>query len=253
MLSIEHLSVEVGDRTVLHDLSLDIPAGETHALLGPNGAGKTTLLHTLMGFPRYRVVEGRIRLAGQDITGLPVDERARLGIGLAFQRPPVVRGVKVRDLAEVCRETGGDGGAVFPLAEELNVVGLLGRDANAGFSGGETKRTELLQLLAQHPRFAMLDEPESGVDLDNIGLLGRAIARLLGKGERPPQHKVSGLIITHTGRILQYFHADRGHVLMDGRLVCSGNPLDLFEHIEEHGYAGCLECAVCLTHSTGQP
>jgi len=250
MLSVEHLSVMIGERQVLKEVSLAIGSGETHALLGPNGSGKTTLLHTIMGFPRYRVRQGRIIFQGEDITGLPVDERARRGLALAFQRPPVVRGVKVEQLAEVCAATGGDGGPIGPLAESLGVVELLAREANAGFSGGETKRTELLQLLAQHPYLAMLDEPESGVDLDSIGLLGRAIARLLGKEERPLSHAVSGLIITHTGRILQYVHADRGHVLMDGSLVCSGNPLDLFEHIEQHGYAGCMECAVCLQHQT---
>jgi len=247
MLRIEQLSVRVGERVVLKDISLHIPEGESHALLGPNGSGKTTLLHTIMGFPRYQVLAGRILFRGEDVTRLPVDERARRGMALAFQRPPVVRGIKVRQLAEVCARTGEDGGDVDLLASELEVEGLLGREVNAGFSGGETKRTELLQLLAQHPRFAMLDEPESGVDLDSINLLGRAIARLLGKEDRPPAHRVSGLIITHTGRILQYFHADRGHVLMQGALVCSGNPLDLFEHIEKHGYAGCMECAVCLS------
>ncbi|MCR4393138.1 MAG: ATP-binding cassette domain-containing protein, partial [Dehalococcoidales bacterium] len=142
MLDIENLSVEVEGKEILHDINLHIRTGETHVLFGPNGAGKSTLLSTIMGFPKYRVIRGRIIFNGKDITGLPVDERARLGIGMSFQRPPVVRGVKTRDVLAACLKQRGDGEMIRKLAEKADLVDFLDRDINYGFSGGEIKRSE---------------------------------------------------------------------------------------------------------------
>ena len=181
MLKIEGLHVETHGKEILHGVNLHVEAGETHALFGPNGSGKTTLLMAIMGFPRYKITEGRILFKGQDITHASLDERARLGIGMSFQRPPVVRGVKTRDMVRACMGGREDDEAIARLAERLNMGELMDREINYGFSGGEIKRSELLQLLAQMPDLVLLDEPESGVDLVNIALIGQMINELLQK------------------------------------------------------------------------
>lgn len=248
MLKVEGLNVAVGDRHILRDINLEIRPGETHVLFGPNGSGKSTLLGTLVGFPRYKVLEGRILFKGEDITHLPVHERARRGIGLSFQRPPTIRGLTMRDMVRICargRELPAD------LPAQLNFESFMEREVNLGFSGGEMKRSELLQLIAQDPDLVLLDEPESGVDLENINLIGRIINRLLDRGtpgqchktgQRCRRHNKSGLVITHTGYILQYVNADVGHVMFEGRLACSGNPLELFNCIQQEGYGACIRC-----------
>lgn len=244
LLAIEGLHVRIGGREVLRGIDLVIRDGETHVLLGPNGSGKTTLFSTLVGLPGYEVTAGSITYKGADLTGMTVDERARAGIGVAFQRPPAVRGVKLRQVMEVASAGSVDSERIARIAEDLDVAGMLDRDVNLGFSGGEAKRSEMAQLLAQEPQLALFDEPESGVDLDNISVVGGAIAQLL-KGERASERPRAGLIITHTGHILKFVNADVGHVLFDGRLACEGNPLDLIDDIVSHGYEGCVECAAC--------
>ena len=242
MLDIENLSVEVEGKEILHDINLHIRTGETHVLFGPNGAGKSTLLSTIMGFPKYRVVRGRILFNGKDITGLPVDERARLGIGMSFQRPPVVRGVKTRDVLAACLKQRGDGEMIKKLAEKADLVDFLDRDVNYGFSGGEIKRSELMQLLAQHPELVLLDEPESGVDLVNISLIGKLINELLEKDCPIRNRKCMGLIITHTGYILDYVNARTGYVMCDGTIGCEGDPHEMLATIKEKGYKQCITC-----------
>ena len=241
MLVVRNLSVAVGNRQILHDVNLELPVGETHALFGPNGSGKTTLLMTIMGSPRCRVLEGTIRFDGQDITGLPMDQRARLGIGMSFQRPPTVRGVRTRDILEASAAKRGDGDSVAQIVDSLNVADLMDREVNHGFSGGEIKRSELLQLFAQAPRLVLLDEPESGVDLVNMGLVGKITNQLLEKELRRTRSR-SGLIITHTGYILEYVHASKGYVMIDGELRSEGNPLDVLDCIKSRGYEECIAC-----------
>lgn len=242
MLDIENLSVEVEGKEILHDINLHIRTGETHVLFGPNGAGKSTLLSTIMGFPKYRVIRGRIIFNGKDITGLPVDERARLGIGMSFQRPPVVRGVKTRDVLAACLKQRGDGEMIKKLAEKADLVDFLDRDINYGFSGGEIKRSELMQLLAQRPELVLLDEPESGVDLVNISLIGKLINELLEKDCPIRNRKCMGLIITHTGYILDYVNARTGYVMCDGTIGCEGDPHEMLATIKEKGYKQCITC-----------
>lgn len=251
MLVLESLSVAVAGRPVLNDINLEIKPGETHVLFGPNGSGKTTLLGTIMGFPRYEVTAGRILFHDKDITRLPVNERAAMGIGMAFQRPPTLRGVMLRDIVQIASRK-----QVSPdtLAGSLNMNDFLEREVNHGFSGGELKRSELLQLLAQNPDLILLDEPESGVDLENMALIGQAINHLLEKEVAPWDSRSlreirrgrtkSGLIITHTGYILNYVEADVGHVLYKGMLSCSGNPRELFGCIKRIGYGECVRCAL---------
>ena len=246
MLQVHDLSVEVEGKEILHQINLSIGEGETHALFGPNGGGKTTLLMAIMGFPRYKITHGQIIFKGQDITEASLDERARLGIGMSFQRPPVVRGVKMRDMVTACIEShgGGNGDAIDKLAERLNMVDLMDREINYGFSGGEIKRSELLQLLAQGPDLVLLDEPESGVDLVNMSLIGEMINELLQK-ELKRRRTRSCLIITHTGHILDYVHATKGYVLLEGTIPCERDALEVLDSIKENGYEGCVKCLVC--------
>lgn len=238
MLELLALAVKVEGREVLRDINLKIRYGETHVLFGPNGSGKTTLLMALMGFPRYEVVHGRIMLAGEDVTELPPDERARRGMGIMFQRPPTVRGVSLEQMVSISSRNDVD---VSSLAGGMNLETFLGRDVNHGFSGGEIKRSELLQLQAQDPDLVLLDEPESGVDMENLELVGKAIRRLLQKDLVRKRSK-GGLIITHTGYILDYLEADYGHVLCDGTIVCSGNPREQLEGIRKYGFEECATC-----------
>jgi Fe-S cluster assembly ATP-binding protein len=229
---------------------LKIAEGETFILFGPNGSGKTTLLMTLMGFGGYDVVQGKITFRGHDITHMPTYERARLGIGMSFQRPPTIHGLKTRHLVQMCgRERQVD---VDSMAKQVNFEDFLERDINSGFSGGEIKRSELLQLMAQQPHLVLFDEPESGVDLENMALIGKTARALLdGPLEPTPlttmkeiraSHGVAGLIITHTGYILDYVNADRGQVMYNGSLCCQGRPRDILDHISKYGYKECVRC-----------
>jgi Fe-S cluster assembly ATP-binding protein len=239
MLEIEDLWVAIDEKEVLKGINLVVPLGETHILFGKNGSGKSTLLMAIMGFVRYRVNRGQIRFLGQDITHLPTYERARLGLGLSFQRPPTVRGVKTGDLLRVCSQ-----GRISPeaLAAFYNFTPFLDREVNYGFSGGEIKRSELLQLLAQDPKMLLLDEPESGVDLENLQVVGEIIRHLLQKDRRRQHREKSGLIITHTGFIMDYVDADRAYILGEGRLCCQGNPRELLRDIKNYGYEECAKC-----------
>ena len=242
LLEIDDLVVSVDDREILHGLNLAVKPGETNVIFGPNGGGKTTLLMTIMGLPRYNVLRGKIYFKGQDITAMPVDERARLGIGISFQRPPVVRGVKTRDMVMACLHDGENNPLVEELAEKAHMTDFLGRDINSGFSGGEIKRSEMLQLLAQSPDLVLLDEPESGVDLENIALIGDLINEVLGKTHPIRERSRSGLIISHTGFILDYVNARTGYVLCGGQIICDGDPRDILNTIKEKGYQECVAC-----------
>ena len=242
MLEIKDLSVAVEDKEIIHDVNMTIKNGETHVLFGPNGAGKSTLLMAIMGFPKYKVTKGSVSFKGKDITNLSVDERARMGIGISFQRPPVVRGVKTQDMVAACLQGRGDGDMINELAAKADLNDFLERDINYGFSGGEVKRSELMQLLAQRPELTLLDEPESGVDLVNIALIGELMNDLLEKNCPIQQRKCMGLIITHTGHILDYVNARTGYVMCDGTIGCVGDPHEMLATIREKGYEECINC-----------
>ena len=249
MLQIEDLQVKLGNKEILKHIDLEIQPGETHILFGPNGSGKTSLLMTIMGYPQYEVAAGKIVFKGEDITYLPIDERAMLGIGMSFQRPPTINGLKTRQMVQLCAK---DEVNEEDLAKQVNFEEFLDRDVNAGFSGGEIKRSELLQLLAQSPDLMLFDEPESGVDMENISLVGKTIASLLQKDLSDVEKKSKmqakrertkmGLIITHTGYILDYVAADKGQVLYDGTLSCVSNPHEILNCVGESGYKECVRC-----------
>jgi len=251
MLQIEGFKVEVGGKTILNNLDMEIPEGETHILFGPNGSGKTSLMMTIMGFSGYNVTNGKITYKGEDITDMPINERALLGIGVSFQRPPTINGLKINEIVEICDVSRSVN--VEELAKQLNFVDFLDRDVNHNFSGGEIKRSELLQLVAQQPDLILLDEPESGVDLESISLIGDTINSLLHRGTQCPQERPrkeiiagltkSALVITHTGHILDYITADRGQVLYNGVLCCSRNAREILKWIREYGYEECVRCS----------
>ncbi|BCS87098.1 ABC transporter ATP-binding protein [Pseudodesulfovibrio sediminis] len=250
MLTIEDLHVKIGDKEVLKGINLEINEGETFILFGPNGSGKTSLLMSLMGFSGYNITKGKIIFKGEDITHAPMYERARLGVGMSFQRPPTIHGLRTRHLVQRCSRKGEVNTEL--LAATVNMTEFLDRDINAGFSGGEIKRSELLQLMAQQPDLVLFDEPESGVDMENMQLVGKVardvldgnfdVAPDLTLKERKARTKTAGLIITHTGYILDYVNADRGQVLYQGHLCCEGRPRDILDHIREHGYQECVRC-----------
>ncbi|MCW3130775.1 MAG: ABC transporter ATP-binding protein [Methanophagales archaeon] len=244
MLEIKDLTVEVEGKEIIRDLNLNIEEGEVHVLLGPNGCGKTTLLMTILGLPNYKVKKGRIAFKGVDITSLPTNKRVKLGMGMSFQHPPEIRGIKLGDMVNIARgrkeeEIDED---VIELARRLNIsVDFLNRDVNLGFSGGEVKRSEILQLLAQSPDFIMFDEPDSGVDIENIELIGGIMSELLDRNKMPSKRKKAGLIITHSGFIMRYMKADRAHVMLEGRIACSGTPDEITKNVMENGFEKCVE------------
>lgn len=243
MLEIKNLSVEVGNRKVLRNVNLTVLSGSTSVLFGPNGSGKSSLLMTIMGLGNYKVLEGQIIFDGEDITNMPIHERAQRGIGLMSQRPPNLTGVQLKTMLRATSH-----GAKDPkeLAATLDMERFLDRDVNVGFSGGEIKRSELLQLAAQNPCMYMLDEPESGVDLESIERVGNMIHELITGGAscagRRTREGKSALVITHTGQILDYIEADRGYVMCNGSVSCAGNPRELLREIRNKGYEECIKC-----------
>lgn len=234
MLQVQNLTVKVDGKEVLTDINFEIKKGQTLALLGPNGSGKTSLLMAIMGFSDYKVTKGDIIFDGKRVNDLSIDQRARLGLGMMFQRPPAVRGIKTRQMIDIIKKDRFD---IEKNAEELNLRQFLDRDINLGFSGGELKRSELYQLSACSPKLSLFDEPESGVDLENIVLVGKVMNQILDRNKDN-----AGLIITHTGYIFDYVKPDQGCILVAGRLHCMGDPKAILETIKKHGYEWCITC-----------
>ncbi len=236
ILEIENLNVTVDGKKVLTDFNLKIPQGEVHVIFGPNGSGKSSLIFSILGFPKYRIISGSILFKGKDITDLPTNERVKLGIGVTFQHPPSIRGVKLGDvLNNINKKNIEAAGGEKTLAQKVNFpASFFERDLNYGFSGGEVKRSEVLQILVQRPEFIMLDEPDSGVDVENLELIGKVINELLINN--------SGMLITHQGYILRYVKVDQAHVIINGCIACSGEPMLTLDHILREGYWWCSQC-----------
>lgn len=241
LLEISNLEVEVEGKQILKGVNLQINEGETHVLLGPNGAGKSTLFMTILGFPNYNVTKGKIIYKGNDITQLETHERIKLGLGVTFQNPPAIRGVKLEDLLKIVdkkHEYKSDDELtedVIKLGKKLKLnENFLERDVNLGFSGGEVKRSELLQLLAQQPDFIMFDEPDSGVDIENVELISKEISTLLDQENKNSQK--GGLLITHLGYILRFVKATHAHVLIDGKISKTGDPDEIMTQIRKSGF-----------------
>jgi Fe-S cluster assembly ATP-binding protein len=236
VLLIEGLKASVGSREILRGIDLEVCSGEVHAVMGPNGSGKSTLSHVIAGRPGYEVTGGKVTLDGYDILGLPAWKRARAGVFLAMQYPIEVPGVSLVDALSAAFVSFGRSPALVPslLEREADRVGLdrrfLSRPLNVDLSGGERKRNETLQMSVIGPLFAILDEIDSGLDVDAL----RAVARRIEAATA--ESGLGVLAITHYNRLLHELHADRIHVLAGGRIVASGGP-ELAEELETTGYA----------------
>jgi Fe-S cluster assembly ATP-binding protein len=241
MLNLRDLHARVGDREILRGLSLEVPAGEVHAIMGPNGAGKSTLSYVLTGRPGYDVTAGSAELDGVDLLGLEADERAARGLFLSFQYPLEIPGVPaltfIRSALNAQRKARGEPEVSAPeflkrarsFAAELKMdFDMLKRPLNVGFSGGEKKRMEILQMALLSPRFMILDETDSGLDIDALRIVSEGVNAL-----RAPERSM--LVITHYQRLLDYIRPDRVHVLAAGRIVASGGP-ELALELERDGY-----------------
>ncbi len=230
MIKIEDLHVKVKENEILKGLDLNIKKHEKHVLMGPNASGKTTLALTIMGFPQYKITQGKIRLGGKLINNLPIDERARLGIALTFQSPPKVD----INFGKFIDEIEAKFGSSPPRTELQSWMAKFGeevehlkyRDLNDGLSGGEKKRSELIQVLSMRPKFIILDEIDSGVDIDSLKLIGE----ILDKRDE------SMLIITHYRHILNYIRVDKVHLIGLGKILVTGRPDKILDSIEKYGY-----------------
>jgi Fe-S cluster assembly ATP-binding protein len=242
LLEVRDLTVDVEGKRVLDDVSLSIGFGETVLLMGPNGSGKSSLINSILGNPNYIVKGGTIHFNGKEITSMPTEERALLGLGVSFQFPPKIRGVTLRSLANRLRSGQGGEAEVEKAASLLNLTGFLDRDIHVGFSGGEMKRAELFFLLLQRPVLSLIDEPDSGVDVENMATVGRAISELLGAGPGNAQRRPSALIVTHTGHISRYVLTQRTYLMQDGRMICYGETEGLVNDVLKHGFDWCAQC-----------
>jgi len=242
-LEIKNLHVNIEGKEILKGLDLTIEQGKVHAIMGPNGTGKSTLAYTLMGHPSYEVTEGEVVFKGQNILELEPDERSRLGIFLAFQYPVAIPGVTVANFLRTAlnarrrAENPEDKGIPIPefrkmLKEKMAMLkvdqAFAGRYLNDGFSGGEKKRAEILQMATLKPEIAILDETDSGLDIDALRIVSEGVNALLSKD-------LGVLVITHYQRLLNYIKPDYVHIMLDGRIVESGGA-DLALHLEDQGY-----------------
>ena len=243
-LAIHNLHVSIDGKEILRGVNLTVKPGEVHALMGPNGNGKSTLAYTIMGHPGYKVTEGEVCFEGKNLIELEADERSRLGIFLAFQYPVAIPGVSVANFLRTALNARrkvvnpGDKGVPIPefrklLREKMEMLKMdfafAGRYLNDGFSGGEKKRNEILQMATLKPTIAILDETDSGLDIDALRIVSEGVNTLRGP-------ELGVLLITHYQRILNYIKPDFVHILMDGRIVETGGP-ELALSLEEHGYS----------------
>jgi len=250
MLKIDNLHAEIDGNEILKGLSLEVGKGEIHAIMGPNGSGKSTLSNVLMGHPRYEVTEGTATFMDQDIFELEADERAKLGMFLAFQYPSEVPGVSVanflRTAVNSVREEELSVMEMYRLLQEKMSIMQMNpkfaeRYLNEGFSGGEKKRNEILQMLMLEPKLAIMDETDSGLDIDALQVVAKGVNELRGP-------EFSAVIITHYQRILRYIEPDHVHVMLDGRIVTSGAK-ELADELEDKGYDWVRQEFGSATHS----
>lgn len=245
-LEIKDLTVQVEEKVILKGANLTLNKGEIHALMGPNGSGKSTLANVLMGNPSYQVVRGEILYKGQDLLAMAPDARARKGLFIAFQYPVSIPGVTMSSfLRTAVSARRGYEKELIPVGEfqkllkqklnELPIIEptIVGRYVNEGFSGGEKKRAEILQMAMLEPEIAIMDETDSGLDIDSVKIVAEGITRMYERANG----NMGILVITHYSRILHYIKPSNVHVMFDGRIVVSGGP-ELAEELEQGGYEG---------------
>jgi len=237
MIEIENLSVKVEDKTIIENLNLKIPLGKIYTLMGPNGSGKSTLANVLMGNQKYKITEGKIFLNKKDITNLPVNERSKLGFFMSFQMPQEIEGVTIFDFLRTSYNLLNEKISLLKfqklLKEKCKILNLPEnfpeRYLNKGFSGGEKKKSEILQLLVLNPKIAILDETDSGLDIDALKTISKAI------NEFSKQPDKTLVIITHYKRIFDYLDTEKVFILSKGKLKLEGNK-KLIEDLEDKGY-----------------
>ena len=237
LLDIKDLKVNIDDKEILKGLDLEIDNGETHIIMGPNGGGKSTLAYTLMGHPEYKITDGNIELYGENINELSADKRAKKGIFLSFQYPEEISGVTVEDFLRTAKTSiSGETQRIIPfkklLKEKMDELDMneeyASRYLNLGFSGGEKKKNEILQMSILEPKLAILDETDSGLDVDAIRIVAEGIKRFKDENR-------SILVITHYDKLLDYLEPDFIHILLDGKIVKTGG-MELAKEINENGY-----------------
>lgn len=238
ILKITDLHVSVDNKEIIKGMDLHIGKGEVHIIFGPNGSGKSTLLNAILKLPGYTIDSGEISVKSKNIEDMTTDEIANMGIGMSFQHPPKIKGVTLRNFLNTINRSED-------LEDEIHALKMerfLERELNVGFSGGELKRAEVLKLYAQCPDLLLIDEPESGVDIENIAVISKAINKILQKEAPVNLRERSAIIITHTGHILNYIDADVGHIFIDGKIVHTGNPKTIMEDIKRVGFSGYSTC-----------
>lgn len=238
LLDVRGLKVKADGKKILHGVDLTIGAGEVHVLMGPNGAGKSTLGNAIMGHPQYKVTDGQIFFKGQDVTGESVDKRAKMGMFYSFQNPIEVPGVTLFSFIRSAKEQISGKRILYlqfrkELQEKMKILDMdpsyAERELNVGFSGGEKKKAEILQLLMLNPQFAILDETDSGLDVDAVRTVSEGVREFMKSGDK------SLLIITHATRILEALHADKTHVLVNGKIIAEGDA-SMIDDINENGF-----------------
>lgn len=235
LLKIENLTVNLGKQKILNKINLILKEGETHALLGPNGSGKSTLAKVLMGLAPYHLQSGTIVFQGKIINNLSPEKRSRLGISLVFQNPPAIKGVILEDLIKTI---GHSLDFFTPLSQEKAFKNLLSREINVGFSGGEKKLAELIQIIALNPRLVILDEIDSGLDVEKLKYVIHLIKN------HPAFSQKTFLVITHREDLLRYFNPCQTHILLGGEIVCSSSHWQkVWKTIKKYGYEKCKICA----------
>ncbi len=227
MLKIKDLFVSMDGHDILKGVNLSLGRGELIVILGPNGCGKTTLLKAIMGIGGLKINKGEIIFKGKKINGLSIDKRATMGIGMMYQKSPKLSGIKLKKIVDFLGKKAN--------TNKYNIDKFLNRNVNDNLSGGEVKRSELFQLRLQNPDLLLLDEPDSGVDIENVAVVGKEIDKMVKEGK-------GAIVITHTGQILNYLKTKIAYVMINGRIVCCDEAKKMLATINANGYKVCIHC-----------
>jgi Fe-S cluster assembly ATP-binding protein len=235
MLSLKNLTVSAEENKIIRGLNLELKPKEIMTVFGPNGSGKSTLLKAIAGIPNY-TVKGEITFNGKDVLKQPIEKRAKMGIVLGFQQPTEITGIKLRKLLEICAGHDEFTEDEKHLIAKLKMAEFLERDINVHFSGGEKKRAEILQLLFMKPKILLLDEPDSGVDIESLKIIASELQDYISR------NGAAAILVTHQGTILNYIKSTRGCVLVEGKFACREEPKKIFDIITKQGYGACIKC-----------
>ncbi len=239
LLEINNLWVEVDNKPILKNISVHIEEKETYMVFGRNGSGKSTLLNAIIGLPGYDITNGEILFEGKNVVDLAIDEKIKLGMSIGYQHPIEIQGIKLVDILKFCLKKEPEdefSQEEMEAIDRFELRDFLDRDINVGFSGGERKRSEILQLLFMKPKLLLLDEPDSGVDVESLKLISNEIQNYITNSG------ASALIVTHQGEILKHIKSQKACVLLDSEIHCYPKPVEIFGSISLMGYKGCIEC-----------